>query len=135
MVTLWYRAPEVLLGIPVYFTPIDIWSVGCIFAEIVTKQPLFMGDSQLDQIYRIFKTLGTPDKNLWQEFRNIIDSKEWQPIYDNQKQSLSDLITSQYIDEQGMDLLKKMLVYDPCERITAKEALQHPYFYSILNND
>ena len=53
--TLWYRAPEILLGSIEYSTPIDIWSVGVIFVEMVTKMPLFMGDSQIDQLYRIFR--------------------------------------------------------------------------------
>lgn len=55
MVTLWYRAPEVLLGCQRYACPVDIWSVGCIFAEMVTKKPLFHGDSEIDQLFRIFR--------------------------------------------------------------------------------
>ena len=55
VVTLWYRAPEVLLGGQRYACPIDIWSVGCIFAEMVTKKPLFHGDSEIDQLFRIFR--------------------------------------------------------------------------------
>ena len=55
VVTLWYRAPEILLGSIEYSTPIDIWSIGCIFVELVTKQPLFTGDSEIDQLYRIFR--------------------------------------------------------------------------------
>lgn len=61
MVTLWYRAPEVLLGVHYYSTAIDIWSLACIFAEIVCGKPLFSGDSEIDQLFRIFQTLGTPD--------------------------------------------------------------------------
>ena len=60
IVTLWYRAPEVLLGGSHYSTPVDIWSVGCIFAEMARKQPLFPGDSELQQLLHIFKLLGTP---------------------------------------------------------------------------
>ncbi len=55
VVTLWYRAPEVLLGSSRYSCPIDIWSIGCIMAEMVTKKPLFQGDSEIDQLYRIFR--------------------------------------------------------------------------------
>lgn len=55
VVTLWYRAPEVLLGAPRYSCPVDIWSVGCIFAEMATKKPLFQGDSEIDQLFRIFR--------------------------------------------------------------------------------
>lgn len=60
VVTLWYRAPEILLGSYEYSTPIDIWAIGCIFAEMVTKKVLFQGDSDIDQLYRIFRILGTP---------------------------------------------------------------------------
>lgn len=55
VVTLWYRAPEVLLGSPRYSTPIDVWSTGTIFAELATKKPLFHGDSEIDQLFRIFR--------------------------------------------------------------------------------
>lgn len=61
MVTLWYKAPEILLGIKDYSTPIDIWSVGCIFAEMIEGRPLFRGDSEIGQIFEIFKVRGTPN--------------------------------------------------------------------------
>ena len=57
VVTLWYRAPEVLLGSQRYSTPVDIWSIGCIFAEMVSKRPLFHGDSEIDQLFRIFRSV------------------------------------------------------------------------------
>ena len=59
VVTLWYRAPEILLGSQRYSTPVDIWSIGCIFAEMVTKRPLFHGDSEIDQLFRIFRYVTT----------------------------------------------------------------------------
>jgi len=65
IVTLWYRAPEVLLGSTHYSTPVDTWSVGCIFAELVRKQPLFPGDCELQQLLHIFKLLGTPTEDVW----------------------------------------------------------------------
>lgn len=55
VVTLWYRSPELLLGSQYYSTPVDIWSIGCIFAEMITKRPLFPGDSEIDQLFRIFR--------------------------------------------------------------------------------
>lgn len=55
MVTLWYRAPEILLGARQYSTPVDVWSVGCIFAEMVNQRPLFPGDSEIDELFRIFR--------------------------------------------------------------------------------
>ena len=67
VVTLWYRAPEVLLGQKQYSTPLDQWSVGCIMAEMAQKKPLFAGDSEIDQIFNIFKVMGTPNESLWPE--------------------------------------------------------------------
>ena len=60
VVTLWYRAPEILLGSKTYSTPVDVWSIGCIFAEMLNHKPLFPGDSEIDQLYKIFQVMGTP---------------------------------------------------------------------------
>lgn len=65
VVTLCYRSPEILLGSNDYSTPIDIWSLGCIFIELYTKEAPFQGDSEEDQIYRIFRILGTPTEEVW----------------------------------------------------------------------
>lgn len=65
VVTLWYRAPELLLGATEYSTPVDLWSVGCIFAEIISKRALFDGDSEQDQIRKIFRLMGTPNEETW----------------------------------------------------------------------
>jgi serine/threonine protein kinase len=61
VVTLWYRAPEILLGSQFYSTSVDVWSLGCILVEMVTRKPLFPGDSEIDQLFRIFRTLGMID--------------------------------------------------------------------------
>ena len=129
VVTLWYRAPELLLGSTEYSTPIDIWSIGCIFAEMVTKRPLFTGDSEVDQLYRIFRVLGTPNEKIWPGVTSFKDYKmtfpNWRP------QPLEKSIANLNLDIAGMDLLRRMLKYDPCERISAKSALKHPYFKEI----
>jgi serine/threonine protein kinase len=65
VVTLWYRAPEILLGVEEYTTAVDSWSVGCILAEMVKLQPLFPGESEIDELFRIFRTRGTPTEVLW----------------------------------------------------------------------
>ena len=126
MVTLWYRAPEILLGSPSYSTAIDIWSLGCIFVELVTKTPLFTGDSELDQIYRIFKILGTPSQEEWPELKTFKNYQSMIPSYPRKqlKESIADLS----LNEAGIDLLSRMLIYDPAKRITAKSALEHPFF-------
>ena len=64
VVTLWYRAPEILLGVRHYSTQVDVWSIGCIFAEMINCKPLFPGDSEIDELFKIFKILGTPNETL-----------------------------------------------------------------------
>ncbi|MCO5573685.1 hypothetical protein L7F22_027459 [Adiantum nelumboides] len=77
VVTLWYRAPEVLLGATHYSTPVDIWSIGCIFAELAQKQPLFPGNSELQQLMYIFRLLGTPDEIIWPGVSKLRDWHEY----------------------------------------------------------
>ena len=65
VVTLWYRPPEILLGSQSYALPVDIWAIGAMFAEMCTKRPLFPGDSEIDELFRIFRLLGTPNESSW----------------------------------------------------------------------
>eukprot|EP01123_Difflugia_compressa_P000599 TRINITY_DN106_c0_g1_i4.p1 TRINITY_DN106_c0_g1~~TRINITY_DN106_c0_g1_i4.p1 ORF type:complete len:295 (-),score=45.85 TRINITY_DN106_c0_g1_i4:324-1208(-) len=125
VITLWYRAPEILLGSQGYSMPVDIWSAGCIFAEMISKRPLFPGDSEIDEIFRIFRTLGTPTEEVWRGCTMLPDFKPNFPKWT--KQDLRKLLP-QGLDAQAVDLLESMLVYEPSQRITAKAALQHPYF-------
>jgi len=124
VVTLWYRAPEILLGQKRYSTPVDIWSIGCIFAELVTKRPLFPGDCEIDQLFRIFRTLGTPTEEVWP---GVTQLPAFKPIFPQCKpQPLSSVLSQ--LDSVGLDLFSRMLKYAPGERISAKEAMQHPFF-------
>ncbi|RQM24319.1 hypothetical protein B5M09_001613, partial [Aphanomyces astaci] len=127
VVTLWYRAPEILLGQEVYSPPVDIWSCGVIFAELIKKKALFPGDSEIDQLYRIFRMLGTPDESIWPGVSGLRDYAatfpKWRP------QDLEPMFPK--LDSDGLDLLKKMLAYSPSERITAKDATRHPYFNDL----
>ena len=75
VVTLWYRAPEVLLGSKVYSTGVDMWSVGCILYELAHRKPLFYGESEIGQIFKIFKCLGTPSEKLWQGSTELPEMK------------------------------------------------------------
>ncbi len=75
VVTLWYRCPEILLGQKQYSLGVDLWSTGCIFAEMAQRRPLFMGDSEIDQIFKIFKVLGTPNEQNWPEALKLPDFK------------------------------------------------------------
>jgi len=124
VVTLWYRAPEVLLGSSRYSCPVDIWSLGCIFAEMVTKRPLFHGDSEIDQLFRIFRTLTTPTEDTWPGVTQLQDYKANFPRW--KENNIADSVKQ--MDPLGLDLLKKTLVYDHTDRISAKAALSHPYF-------
>ncbi|CAG8568191.1 794_t:CDS:2 [Funneliformis mosseae] len=124
VVTLWYRAPEILFGSRSYSFAIDMWSIGCIFAEMSLRKPMFAGDSEIDELFRIFKILGTPNEEVWPEIINFPDYKtnfpKWRPK-----------LLSDYVPGMGplaIDLLSKMLVYDPTYRISAKRARAHPYF-------
>lgn len=125
VVTLWYRAPEVLLGASKYSTAIDMWSVGCIFAELLLKEPLFQAKGEIELLSMIFKLLGPPTNQTWPEYARlplagIASLPSPQPHQFRQK--------FQYLTMAGLDLLMSMLTYDPTRRITAEEAMQHPYF-------
>ncbi|THU48579.1 hypothetical protein C4D60_Mb06t00470 [Musa balbisiana] len=126
ILTLWYRAPEVLLGATHYSTPIDMWSIGCIFAELITTQALFAGDSELQQLLHIFRLLGTPNDVIWpgvSKLPNWHEYPQWSP------KSLSSTVPN--LDDNGLDLLSKMLQYEPSKRISAKKAMEHPYFDDV----
>lgn len=124
VVTLWYRAPEVLMESTRYSTPLDIWSCGCIFAEMATGRPLFPGNSDNDQLYRIFRILGTPTRDTWPSIIETPSFKRGQVLRSCQAMSLEPL----GLDETALDLLSSMIRYEPDHRISAQDALEHPYF-------
>merc|ERR1711874_121167 len=130
VVTLWYRAPEVLLG-TTYATPVDIWSCGCIFAELYRKSPLFPGKYETDQLAKIFQVLGTPPASAWPEDSPVLRNN----FVNHQPRNLEDLVPE--IDPLALDLLEKMLLFDPKARMTAQGALAHPYFsdYGTSSHD
>ncbi|XP_074703758.1 cyclin-dependent kinase 3-like isoform X1 [Strix aluco] len=125
VVTLWYRAPEILLGCRYYSTAVDIWSIGCIFAEMVTRRALFPGDSEIDQLFRIFRTLGTPTEVTWPGVTQLPDYKGTFPRWT--RKEMEEIVPN--LDRDGRDLLVQLLLYDPSRRITAKAALDHKYFW------
>ncbi|GFQ01513.1 cell division control protein 2 homolog a [Phtheirospermum japonicum] len=127
VVTLWYRAPEILLGSRHYSTPVDVWSVGCIFAEMVNQQPLFPGDSEIDELFKIFRVMGTPTEDTWPGVTSLPDFKTAFPKWPSK--DLTTLVPT--LDSAGLDLLVKMLCLDPSKRITARSALEHEYFKDI----
>ncbi|CCH62625.1 hypothetical protein TBLA_0H03440 [Henningerozyma blattae CBS 6284] len=124
IVTLWYRSPEVLLGGKQYSTGVDIWSIGCIFAEMCNRKPIFSGDSEIDQIFKIFRILGTPNESIWPDIVYLPDFKPSFPKW--HRKDLAQIVPS--LDSHGIDLLDKLLAYDPINRISARRAVIHPYF-------
>jgi len=124
VVTLWYRAPEILLGSKFYSTAVDNWSIGCIFAEMLTRRPLFPGDSEIDQLFRIFRSLGTPTEEVWPGVSELPDFKPQFPKWSPQEMTAVLPIST---EAGGHSLLRALLAYNPAERLSAKAALQHHY--------
>ncbi|XP_022099819.1 cyclin-dependent kinase 4-like [Acanthaster planci] len=120
VVTLWYRAPEVLLQSQ-YATPVDLWSVGCIFAELFRRKPLFCGNSDVDQLYKIFDVIGLPPEEDWPEV-----SLPWSSFRPSPPRPLENYVSGAC--PQGLDLLQKLLCFSPDNRLSATETLAHGYF-------
>ena len=124
VVTLWYRAPEILLGSKYYSTAIDMWSIGCIFAELATRRPLFPGECEIDQLFRTFRALGTPDESLWPGVTLLPHFKptfpRWAP------RPLGEVFAG--MDPAGLDLLAQTLAYEPGRRLSARAAMRARYF-------
>ncbi|KRT79925.1 protein kinase [Oryctes borbonicus] len=125
VVTLWYRAPELLLCTKEYSTPIDMWSVGCIFAELLLMNALFPGKSEVDQLNRIFKDLGTPNEKIWPGFKQLpaVQKMKFTEYPVSNLRSRFSMLT-----ELGLSMLGKFLTYDPQQRVTAEDAMKHAYF-------
>ena len=132
VITLWYRGPELLLGCTNYCTEVDMWSIGCIFAEMVNGTPLFPGQSEGKQLETVITRMGTPTLQDWPAMRNL-------PFFNEQEmnanpipmQPLDSLVPRLRGDVDGLDLLARLLVYDPSKRVTAEEAMQHPFFLEL----
>ncbi|KAF0686181.1 Aste57867_21967 [Aphanomyces stellatus] len=133
VVTRWYRAPEIMLSTKEYTKAIDIWSTGCIFAELLGRKPMFPGDDYIHQLQIICDKLGTPSEEelhfvTSEKARRFMKSQPNKP-----KIPLEKLFPN--VKPNALDLLDKMLVFDPTKRISVEEALEHPYLESLHNND
>nr|XP_012592693.1 cyclin-dependent kinase 10 isoform X1 [Microcebus murinus] len=125
VVTLWYRAPELLLGTTTQTTSIDMWAVGCILAELLAHKPLLPGTSEIHQIDLIVQLLGTPNENIWPGFSKL-------PLvgqYSLRKQPYNNLKHKfPWLSEAGLRLVNFLFMYDPKKRATAGDCLESSYF-------
>lgn len=132
VMTLRYRAPEIMLGVKTYNASVDMWSIGCMLAEMATSKTTFQGDCEIDQLMKIFCILGTPTIQDWP---GIQAAEDWHTDFPNwpKPESLHHLAPE--LDPLGVDLLSRLLEYNPATRITAEEALRHPWFQDVLLPD
>lgn len=124
VVTLWYRSPEVLLHSQ-YATAVDIWSLGCIFAELYNGKALFEGKNECDQLHKIFWVIGSPSEAEWPELCSLPSRQFMGYLHKPLKNHIPDM------SESGLDLLMKMIRYNSRERIDARTALNHRYFNEL----
>ena len=138
VVTLWYRSPELLFGESRYGPAVDMWSIGCIFGELICKDAIMQGQGEIDQIGKIFELLGVPTEENWPLFEKLPNAGmfRWRKREDEQPEIYkkfpvnAPVSSSQaFLDSNGFDLLRKLLTLDPKKRITADDALKHPYFH------
>ena len=123
--TRWYRPPECLLTDGYYNREMDIWGTGCVFFEVLALFPLFPGKNELDQVHKIHNIIGSPPQEVLENFRKKATHMEFNFPY-REGTKIDKLIP--HVSSQARDLIKKMLVYKSEDRISAKEALEHPYF-------
>ena len=135
--TRWYRAPEMLLGSINYGKPIDMWSVGCILFELLVGRPLLPGKSTKEMIVFMFEVTGFPDRK---EYDEVKEECEIQIEYDNllserirRRKTIKQLVSGYCNDPVAIDLLGKLLLFNPKKRLTAEEALEHPYVADFHN--
>ncbi|EFJ31297.1 hypothetical protein SELMODRAFT_169412 [Selaginella moellendorffii] len=127
VITLWYRPPELLLGCTKYGPAVDMWSVGCIFAELLYGKPVLTGKNEQDQLAKIFEFCGTPDETNWPGVSKLPWYNMHRPsIY--YKRRVKDVFKQ--FDRHALDLVERMLTLDPLQRIIAKDALDAEYFWT-----
>ena len=124
VVTRAYRSPELLFNALYYGAGVDMWAVGCMFAELMLRHPLFPGISTLDQLAKIFNILGTPTEASWSHAKLLPTYAQFEP---REPLQLKDIFGTSFGSE-ALDILEKMFTINPQHRISAAAALQHPFF-------
>ncbi|CAK7265627.1 hypothetical protein SEPCBS57363_001679 [Sporothrix epigloea] len=133
VVTLWYRAPELLLGARRYGRAVDMWSVGCIFGELLTREPLLQGKNEADELARIFDLCGVPNDTSWPGFRRLPNARALRlppssSVTSSPSTMASIRVKFPLLTTAGCQLLSSLLALDPNQRPTANEMLDHEYF-------
>ncbi|KAL6011127.1 Mitogen-activated protein kinase ntf6 [Asimina triloba] len=129
VVTRWYRAPELLLNCSEYTAAIDIWSVGCIFMEIIRREPLFPGKDYVQQLRLITELLGSPEESDLGFIRSDNARRHVMQLPKFPKEPFSHKFPN--VNPTAIDIVERMLIFNPCKRITVDEALNHPYLSSL----
>lgn len=131
VVTRWYRSPEVMCSAGFYDEKVDLWSLGCIFAELILRRPLFPGQNYLDQLKIIFETMGTPkdfswiktpEAKRWVKKLQVHDGKPFETVFEN-------------ASAKALKLLSKMLIMDPVRRADAEELMRSSYFKDLYREE
>ena len=123
--TRWYRAPEILLGSNKYTKGVDMWSMGCILAEILLGKPVFPGTSTLNQLDRVMEVTGRPTQEDVDSINSPLAQTMLESLPPTKAKKLRDMFPT--ASDDALDLLKNLLQFNPTKRLTAEEALKHPY--------
>ncbi|RPB03488.1 Pkinase-domain-containing protein [Choiromyces venosus 120613-1] len=126
IITLWYRPPEILLGATAYGPAVDIWSAACVFVELFTRQPVFTGKTEIDQLDTIYNVMGTPSEKIWPGLKEM----PWYGLLRTpaRRRPKFQERYSILLPDTAMELATRMLQYDPDQRPSAEEILKHQYF-------
>lgn len=128
VVTLWYRAPELLLGTSTYGVEVDMWSVGCVMGELLLKSPILPGTNEVDQLSRIFSLCGLPEEATWPEFYRLPNASSLKLPREQRTKQAFDRARFTFLSSAGAHLLASLLSLNPERRPIAQEVLQHEYF-------
>ncbi|XP_073790347.1 cyclin-dependent kinase 9 isoform X2 [Danio rerio] len=130
VVTLWYRPPELLLGERDYGPPIDLWGAGCIMAEMWTRSPIMQGNTEQHQLTLISQLCGSITPEVWPGVDKKYELYQKMELPKGQKRKVKDRLKAYVKDPYALDLIDKLLVLDPAQRIDSDDALNHDFFWS-----